>query len=105
MPDRRDLTALPKAHLHLHLDGAMRRSTLRELAGAAGVAAALPRGYGSFASFSRLGSDADVLDVVLAAGREAQHRCGVGFGLVVAANRNRPAAPGPHCGTAGHPGT
>ena len=27
-----DLTALPKAHLHLHLTGAMRHSTLVELA-------------------------------------------------------------------------
>lgn len=27
-----DLAALPKAHLHLHLTGAMRRKTLRELA-------------------------------------------------------------------------
>jgi adenosine deaminase len=52
MPDRRDLAALPKAHLHLHMDGAMRRSTLLELAGAAGVVATLPRGYGSFASFT-----------------------------------------------------
>jgi adenosine deaminase len=38
----------------------------------------------------RLGADADVLDVVLDAGRSAQGRYGVGFGLVVAANRNRP---------------
>ncbi|HEX4362853.1 MAG TPA: adenosine deaminase [Pseudonocardia sp.] len=34
----RDLTALPKAHLHVHLEGAMRPTTLTELAGAAGVA-------------------------------------------------------------------
>src|SRR5579875_1460562 len=32
-----DLVALPKAHLHLHLTGAMRRSTLRELAGEHGI--------------------------------------------------------------------
>ncbi|WP_426502876.1 adenosine deaminase [Dactylosporangium sp. McL0621] len=38
----------------------------------------------------RLGSDAEVLDVVLDAGRAAQERYGVGFGLVVAANRDRP---------------
>jgi adenosine deaminase len=33
----RDLSALPKAHLHLHLTGAMRHSTMVELAGAHGV--------------------------------------------------------------------
>ncbi len=32
-----DLVALPKAHLHLHLTGGMRRSTLRDLASRAGV--------------------------------------------------------------------
>ena len=52
MPDGRDLGQLPKAHLHLHLDGAMRRSTLPELAEAAGVAAPLPTAYGSFAAFT-----------------------------------------------------
>jgi adenosine deaminase len=49
MPAPRDLASLPKAHLHLHLDGAMRRSTLMELAAAAGLVAVLPSGYGSFA--------------------------------------------------------
>jgi adenosine deaminase len=34
----RDLTTLPKAHLHLHLTGAMRHSTMVELARAHGVA-------------------------------------------------------------------
>jgi adenosine deaminase len=33
----RDLTTLPKAHLHLHFTGSMRPATLRELADAAGV--------------------------------------------------------------------
>jgi len=32
-----DLRSLPKAHLHLHLTGGMRRSTLRELAAARGI--------------------------------------------------------------------
>lgn len=52
MSSRRDLAALPKAHVHVHLDGAMRRSTLRELAERAGIVATLPRGYGSFAAFT-----------------------------------------------------
>lgn len=134
----RDLTALPKGHLHLHLDGALRRSTLTEMAVAAGIAAPVPVGYGSFAAFTatitaaaaclrtpmdvarvvheivedaaragavwvepsvwpglfggRLGAYPDAIDIVLAAGRDAQHRFGVGFGLVVAANRNQPPA-------------
>lgn len=35
---RHELSALPKAHLHLHLTGAMRHSTMIELAGAHGIA-------------------------------------------------------------------
>ncbi len=35
-PHRRDLATLPKAHLHLHLTGSMRRATLVELARARG---------------------------------------------------------------------
>lgn len=112
----------------------MRRSTLTELAAAAGIEAPLPRGYGSFADFTdtitaaarslrspadarrlvtevvqdaaaagavwveasmwpglfggRIGSDADVVDLVLAAGNEAASQAGIGFGLVLAANRN-----------------
>jgi adenosine deaminase len=135
----RDLRALPKAHLHLHLDGALRPSTYRELAAEAGLPAPLPTSYGSFADFGatitaaartlrtptevervvgeivedaaadgacwvevsmwpglfagRLGSDADALDTVLAAGRRASQSAGTangaGFGLVVAANRDR----------------
>ncbi|HEX3816634.1 MAG TPA: adenosine deaminase [Mycobacteriales bacterium] len=130
----RDLTTLPKAHLHLHLDGAMRRSTLTEFAAAAGIDAPLPTGYGSFADFTdtitaaarslrtaenarrlvtevvqdaaaagavwvepsmwpglfggRLGPDPDVVDLVLEAGHAAAARSGIGFGLVLAANRN-----------------
>ncbi|GAA2081790.1 adenosine deaminase [Actinomadura alba] len=135
MREVRDLKALPKAHVHLHLDGAMRRETLADLAEAAGITAVLPRGYGSFAAFmetittaarclrtaadaerlvdevvedagragavwvepsmwpglfgGRLGSDAEAVDIVLAAGREAVRHHGVGFGLIVAANRDR----------------
>lgn len=131
-PQARDLRALPKAHLHVHVDGAMRRSTLAELAAKAGIEAPLPTGYGSFADFTdtitaaarslrtaadatrlvteivedardagavwvepsmwpglfggRLGSDEEAVDVVLAAGHAAAR--GIGFGLVVAANRN-----------------
>jgi adenosine deaminase len=48
----RDLRLLAKAHLHLHLDGAMRPDTLAELAAAAGVEAPMPQGYGSFAAFT-----------------------------------------------------
>jgi adenosine deaminase len=39
-----DLTALPKAHLHLHLTGAMRHSTLVELALTHGVSLHRPVG-------------------------------------------------------------
>jgi adenosine deaminase len=129
----KDLKALPKAHLHLHVDGAMRPSTLAELAARYGVQAPLPTSFGSFDAFmatitaaadclrteadvrrliteivagaagqgvrwiepsmwpgllgGRLGSDADGLDVVLDAGLAAGTATGVGFGLVVAANR------------------
>jgi adenosine deaminase len=53
VPDRgenlRDLHALPKAHLHLHLLGALRRSTYRELTARYGVAAP-PPSFGEFAA-------------------------------------------------------
>ena len=51
----RDLSTLPKAHLHLHLDGAIRQDTLREECERGGVAPPpLPpgRSYGSFEVFT-----------------------------------------------------
>jgi adenosine deaminase len=52
-PDpRRDLRALPKGHLHLHLEGSMRPSTLAELADTAGIPVPEIRGYGSFTAFA-----------------------------------------------------
>jgi adenosine deaminase len=48
----RDLRALPKGHLHLHLEGAMRPSTLAELADRAGVPVPEIRGFGSFSAFA-----------------------------------------------------
>lgn len=48
----RDLRSLPKAHLHLHLEGAMRPATLRELADEAGITVPPIRGFGGFAAFS-----------------------------------------------------
>ncbi len=83
----RALAMLPKAQLHLHLTGAMRPSTLRELAQRAGlaVAPALPIGVGSWADFqarydaarSVIRSAADVVRVVTeAADDDAADGCG-----------------------------
>jgi len=48
----RDLRALPKAHLHIHLEGAMRPETLRELCARDGIPVPEIRGYGSFTEFA-----------------------------------------------------
>jgi adenosine deaminase len=48
----RDLRTLPKAHLHVHLEGAMRPSTLTALAADAGIPVPETRGYGSFSAFA-----------------------------------------------------
>ena len=53
MPPARDLAALPKAHLHLHLEGAMRPDTLDDFAHSAGVPAPEVRRYDSFAEFNQ----------------------------------------------------
>ena len=48
----RDLQALPKAHLHLHLELGMRPTTLADLAAKYGEVVPPMRGYGSFTAFS-----------------------------------------------------
>jgi adenosine deaminase len=50
----RDLALLPKAHLHVHLDGALRRSTYVELAEKHGSPAPLPTSFSSFAAFGEI---------------------------------------------------
>ena len=51
MPAPRDLRALPKAHLHLHLEGGMRPATLEELAAADGVEVPAVRDFDGFTAF------------------------------------------------------
>jgi adenosine deaminase len=55
---RRSLVDLPKAHLHVHLDGSLRRSTVDEIAREQGREVPRPSGYGSFDHF---------MDVIVAA--------------------------------------
>jgi adenosine deaminase len=50
----RDLGLLPKGHLHIHLEGAMRPSTLAELAAGYDMVVPTIRGFGSFPAFSHL---------------------------------------------------
>ena len=49
----RDLRTLPKAHLHIHLEGAMRRSTLRERADHYGLQV-VSEGDGTFETFIKM---------------------------------------------------
>jgi adenosine deaminase len=49
---RRDLTLLPKAHLHLHLEGSMRPTTLRSLCERNDLELPQIRGFGTFAVFA-----------------------------------------------------
>ncbi len=129
----RSLATLPKGHLHIHLEGAMRPSTLADMAAHYGVPVPETRGFGSFPAFAGLyvaachvlrtpddlrriarevvedaaaagavwiepafyapryveqvGSAAAALDIVLTEGLRVGDDLGVGFGLMVAADR------------------
>ncbi|GAA1696695.1 adenosine deaminase [Microbacterium sediminicola] len=48
----RDLALLPKGHLHLHLEAAIRPDTLKELAAAGGITIPPTSGFDGFAAFS-----------------------------------------------------
>jgi adenosine deaminase len=131
----RPLLDLPKAHLHIHLEGAMRPATLAELAGKYGVGVPATRGYGSFTEFvgqyqaacavlrtpedlrrlvrevvadaaaagavwvepqfyplhhaETVGSVIEAVQLVVEAGKAAAAELGLGFGLMVSADRTR----------------
>jgi adenosine deaminase len=53
-PAARDLAVLPKAHLHLHLEGGIRPATLHELATRNGMPVPEVRGFGSFGVFASM---------------------------------------------------
>lgn len=137
-PGRRDLAGLPLAHLHVHLEGAMRPSTLAEMAAGYGVPVPVTRGFGSFPAFAGLyqaatkvlrteadlrrvvrevvedsaadgavwvepqffppyydgvlGTVPEVIAMVADEGRVTAQRLGVGFGLMVSADRTRDPA-------------
>jgi adenosine deaminase len=132
----RPLASLPKAHLHLHLEGAMRPSTLAELCRSQGTALpVISARYGTFADFQELylearhslrtvdllvrlvgevvadaaadgavwiepavhlpghrglGTDAEVLDILVDAGRRATEATGVGVGWLLSSDRTLP---------------
>lgn len=133
----RDLATLPKAHLHVHLEGAMRAATLAALADRYGVVVPPIGEFGSFAAFLdlylaacdllrddadlarltrevvedaardgavwvepsvypmhhlRLGSVDEIVGVIVTAGLAAAEEFGIGFGLMVGANRTMPPA-------------
>lgn len=48
----RDLTALPKGHLHIHWEAAIRRATLDEMGAAAGIEIDIPTEFDDFSFFS-----------------------------------------------------
>jgi adenosine deaminase len=134
----RDPTRLPKAHLHIHLEGAMRPTTLADLAADYGVPVPPIRGFGSFTAFAgqyeaatevlrteqdlrrltrevvedaavagavwiepqlypsryidRLGGIGEASDIVIDEGRKVGAALGVGFGLMITADRTKDAA-------------
>ena len=89
----------PQGHLHLHLEGAMRPSTLAELADAAGIPVPEIRGYGSFTAFAdtylaacavlRTPEDFARLVVRSGGGQRARRR-GLGRAVVLRAPPPRP---------------